>query len=287
MLRSRRLPGGQVTIGPRFLEDSEVKGLLFDCDGTLLDSMPLFYHSWVTVCPQFGLTMSENDFYGYAGMPLPDIVRDMHKKQLGADATDDFVKTFLTAKKKAHNLTEERLGHPAPIACVVQLAREAVAKGIPVCVATSGLRDHVEAHLSAAGLSDLFNATLGTIVCAADVPKGKPAPDIFVEAARRIGVRPEDCRAFEDGESGLIAAFSAGCHVVDVTFMSDYPSCVGLREAKAATTASRTWLQDPKLQPPSHVSGSSWRNALLVSVAVAGVAGALLAGYRAAMRRSS
>ena len=75
------LDGGQVTVGHRFLEDSEVKGLLFDCDGTLLDSMPLFYHSWVTVCPEFGLAMSEADFYGYAGMPLPDIVRDLHIKQ--------------------------------------------------------------------------------------------------------------------------------------------------------------------------------------------------------------
>lgn len=245
------LDGGQVTVGHRFLEDSEVKGLLFDCDGTLLDSMPLFYHSWVTVCPEFGLAMSEADFYGYAGMPLPDIVRDLHMKQLGTDCSDDFVTRFLDAKKKAHNLIEERLGHPKPIECVVQLAREAAAKGIPVCVATSGLRDHVEAHLAAAGLTDLFNAELGTIVCSADVPKGKPAPDIFIEAARRIGVRPDECRAFEDGESGLMSAFTAGCHVIDVTFMDHYPSCEGLRTAKAAAAMRRSWLQDPKLQPPS------------------------------------
>tara|TARA_B100000795_G_scaffold106534_1_gene78630 strand:- start:164 stop:520 length:357 start_codon:yes stop_codon:yes gene_type:complete len=85
---------------------------------------------------------------------------------------------------------------------------------------------------AAAGLADIFPREL--IVTAADVPKGKPAPDIYIEAARRIGVRPEDCRAYEDGESGLISAFHAGCQVVDVTCAHEYPSCEGLRVAKRA-----------------------------------------------------
>jgi len=193
------LADGAVTVGDHFVHDSQVKGLLFDCDGTLLDSMPLFFHSWPIACAKFGLTIDENAFYGYAGMPLPDIVRHLHNSQLGSEASEDFVKQFLAAKQAAHVAQERDLGHPKPIACVVALARDAVARGIPVCVATSGLRSHVEAHLTAAGLDDIFNARLGNIVCAADVPKGKPAPDIFIEAARRISVRPEECRAYEDG----------------------------------------------------------------------------------------
>ena len=252
----RDLPGGalpneQATVGTHFLADSEVKGLLFDCDGTLLDSMPLFLHSWTAVCPRFGLLMTMDDFYGYAGLPLPDIVRALHRTQLGGEAPDAFVDEFLAAKKAAHSQNEASMGHPEPIACVVAIARAAEAAGIPVAVATSGLRDHVESHLEHAGLDDLFNSAKGNVVTAADVPRGKPAPDIFVEAARRIGVDPAQCRAYEDGESGLMSAHAAGCHVIDVTAMRGYPSCDGLRRAKAEQARSRTWLpQKAGLPPP-------------------------------------
>ena len=139
------LPDGQRTIGPHFVADADLAGLLFDCDGTLIDTMPLFYHSWAEVCPQHGLSMSEGDFYGFAGKPLPDIVREMHRAQKGTDATDAFVAAFLAEKKRAHLQAEEKLGAPAPIACVVALARGALARGVPVCLATSGSREtHVE-----------------------------------------------------------------------------------------------------------------------------------------------
>ena len=91
-----------------------------------------------------------------------------------------------------------------------------------------------------AGLADIFPREL--IVTAADVPKGKPAPDIYLEAARRIGVSPAECRAYEDGESGLISAYLAGCHVVDVTHAHEYPTCEGLRAAKEAAAKERTWI---------------------------------------------
>ena len=237
------LPGGQLTVGPAFISDGDVQGLLFDCDGTLLDSMPLFLDSWLAVCPGFSLSMTMDAFYGFAGMPLPDIVRELHRTQLGGEATEQFVSDFLAAKKANHQQNESKAGHPARIECVCALARAAEAAGVPVAVATSGLRDHVESHLHHAGLSDLFNAKKNNIVCAADVPKGKPAPDIFVEAARRIGADPARCRAFEDGESGLQSAYLAGCHVIDVTYMDGYPSCDGLRRAKAAQAQSRDWVK--------------------------------------------
>ena len=234
------LHGGQRTVGPTIV--ASPKGLLFDCDGTLIDTMPLFYHSWPPACAHFGLVLSEDDFYSFAGKPLPDIVRELFKRQKGADASEEMVAEFLRIKKQAHHATEAKLGHPKAIGCVVRIARAAVAAGIPVCVATSGLRDHVEAHIASAGLSDLFNAKLNNIVCAAEVKRGKPAPDIFIEAARRLGVDPRECRAYEDGESGLISAHGAGCHVIDVTFMDEYPMTDGLRRAKELAEVQRTWL---------------------------------------------
>ena len=227
-------------VGPKRFDAP--RGLLFDCDGTLLDSMPLFFHSWLDVCPKFGLTMTEDEFYGFAGMPLPDIVRSLHRRCLGTEATDEFVDKFLAAKKRLHAANERVRGPPEPIHCVVALAREAKARGVPIAIATSGLREHVQGHLAAAGLEDLFSFELGNVVVAADVKRGKPAADIFIEAARRIGVHPSECRAFEDGESGLQSAYAAGCEVVDVTAMKGYPTCPGLQRAKLEAASKRTWL---------------------------------------------
>jgi beta-phosphoglucomutase-like phosphatase (HAD superfamily) len=241
MSTTTALPGGQITVGGKFLRDEDVQGLLFDCDGTLIDTMPLFFKSWEAVCPLFGLKMTLDDFYGVAGVPLPDIVKILHRTQKGSEATDEFVANFLAAKKANHAENEGKLGHPEPITCVVRIAREAEARGIPIALATSGLRDHVEDHLRHAGLDDLFNNERNNLVTAVEVAKGKPAPDIFIEAARRIGVDPSRCRAYEDGESGLQSAHAAGCHVVDVTAMDEYPSCEGLRRAKIAQARDRTW----------------------------------------------
>ena len=133
------------------------------------------------------------------------------------------------------------------IACVAAIARAWAARGVPVVCATSGLRDHVEPHLAAAGLSDLFPSD--KIVCAADLPKGrgKPLPDIFLRAAAVAGVDASHCVAYEDAEAGLKSAWAAGCAVVDVTGLPDYPLPEGLRAAKAAQVQRRDWL------PPSRI----------------------------------
>ena len=258
------LPGRQTTVGPKFIAWENLEGLLFDVDGTLIDTMPLFFKSWAKVCPDFGLSMTMDDFYGYAGKPLPDIVKALYRSQKGREATQEEVDTFLAAKKDNHKANEGKFGHPAPIACVVKIAREAVAAGIPCAVATSGLRDHVVDHLHHAGLDDLFNSTKNNIVCAAEVAKGKPAPDVYLEAAKRIGVDPAKCRAYEDGESGLISAYAAGCHVIDVTSMAEYPTCDGLQRAKLEQVRTRDWL--PKSPLPKAASCA------LVAVSIATVA---------------
>ena len=242
-MTSQALPGGQLTVGPKFIAEDDVEGYLFDCDGTLIDTMPGFFPSWPVACEKMGLrAMDENEFYGFAGKPLPDIVGALHQSQKGCAPSAEFVQEFLKEKKVAHAAHEAKSGPPPPIACVVEIARAAVASGKPVALATSGLRDHVEAHLAHAGLADLFNDAKGNLVCAAEVPNGKPAPDLFLEAAKRIGVDPARCRAYEDGESGLISAYRAGCHVIDVTQMDAYPMCDGLRRAKVKALAERSWL---------------------------------------------
>merc|ERR1712046_552736 len=93
-------------------------------------------------------------------------------------------------------------------------------------------------------LEGLFSRSRGNVVCAAEVQRGKPEPDIYLEAARRVGADPRFCRAYEDGESGLISAYRAGCHVIDVTYMDECPLVEGLRIAKKKAQAERDWLDD-------------------------------------------
>ena len=136
------------------------------------------------------------------------------------------------------------VGDDAPASAAAR-ARAHAAAGVPCVAATSGLREHVEAHLAAAGLGELFPSD--RIICAADLPKGcgKPKPDIFLRAAALVGADPARCVAYEDAEAGLEAAWRAGCHVVDVTDYPGYPLPDGLAKAKVRQRAARAWLVEP------------------------------------------
>jgi len=228
-------------LGGRLVE--EVQGALFDIDGTLLDTMPGFLPGWNITGEEFGLKMSEEVFYGFGGWALPDIIRKWHRDEKGTEASDAFVEEF-KAKLLATNAAREAAGelHAPPIACVVDVARAYQAKGVPVCAATSGDRRVVTEHLARAGLSDIFPSD--RVVCAQDLPpgRGKPQPDIFLRAAEILKADPARCVAYEDAESGLQAAWAAGCQVVDVRDFPGYPLAPGLKTIMEKQRAARQWL---------------------------------------------
>jgi len=232
-------------IGGRTVPEGKLQGALFDVDGTLVDTMTRWIPSWNDAGKQFGLTMSEDDFWAMAGWPVPEMVKQLVRDQKGEEATDEFVEEFLKAKMLAHRAREAQDGTPPPIAPVVELARAHVKAGVPIAAATSGLRDAVEHHLGANGLLELFPPE--RIVCAADLPpgRGKPKPDIFLRAAELLGAAPELCVVYEDAESGLQAGWEAGCQVVDVRDLPGYPLSRGLAAAMGKQRAERAWLQQP------------------------------------------
>ena len=181
------------------------RGLIFDCDGTLVDSMPLHYRAWVAVLERYALEFSEARFYQWAGVPVAEIVRRLAGEQ-GRTVDAALIGAERDAYFHALPPTELR-----PVARVVDIARRFHGK-VPMAVATGSTRASAEASLRAIGVLDLFDTVIG----AQETPRPKPAPDAFLVAAERIRVTPSACVAFEDGEAGLEAARAAGMHVVDV-----------------------------------------------------------------------
>ena len=186
----------------------EFAGYIFDLDGTLIHTMPLHYRAWDAALHHHGLmeTLNEDLFYSLGGVPTVRVA-----ELLGAHYR-------LALNPHEVEVTKERMflerldavGHIAP---VVAFARR-VALTHPIAIATGGQREIALPALKAAGLQDLFSI----VVTPRDVGpgRGKPAPDMFLLAAEKMGVAAERCLVFEDAEPGIRAAQAAGMAVVRV-----------------------------------------------------------------------
>jgi beta-phosphoglucomutase family hydrolase len=183
------------------------QGLIFDCDGTLADTMPLHWVAWQKVTARHGVHFTEDRFYALGGVPSRHILAMLRDEQgLSIDP-------LAVAKEKEHAYLET-LHQVGPIEQVLAIAREHRGR-VPMAVASGGTRKVINDVLVHLGIRDWFQA----VVTSEDVIHQKPAPDIFLEAARRIGVAPERCRAFEDTDLGMQAIRSAGMDAIDVRHM--------------------------------------------------------------------
>lgn len=188
----------------RFDIPAGVRGLIFDCDGTLTDSMPVHYRAWSKTLGDHGVPFSEETFYSLGGVPSDKIIALMserHGVPLDAPAV---------AKEKEENFLK-LLHHVEPVDAVVALARQQHG-GRKMAVASGGFRWVIDQQLRHLGVAELFDA----VVTAEDTERHKPEPDVFLEAARRLGVEPEACLVFEDADLGVEAARRAGMAVIDV-----------------------------------------------------------------------
>lgn len=189
-----------------------IKGIIFDCDGTLADTMPLHWRAWQTITSRHQLRLAEQQFYALGGVPSRDILKMLSREQ---GVTLDAL--AVAREKEAEYLP--LIAQVEPINAVVGVAREHYGK-IPMAVASGGTRHVIEHVLEHLGIRHLFDA----VVTTEDVVNQKPAPDIFLEAARRIGVLPKYCRAYEDTDLGIQAIRAAGMEAVDVRHLLRTPS---------------------------------------------------------------
>jgi beta-phosphoglucomutase family hydrolase len=185
------------------IPDREFSAYIFDCDGTLADTMPLHYRAWKRIVAELGGSFPKELFYQWGGKPTAQILsllRDEHGLKV-----DDVQK----AAQRKEEYFLEMIDEVKPIEAVLQIARRWY--GIkPIAVASGGFRRQIERTLDALGIRSLFN----TVVCVEDYARGKPFPDPFLEAARRLNVLPADCVVFEDSPLGVQAAQAAGMQCV-------------------------------------------------------------------------
>ncbi len=181
-----------------------IKGLIFDCDGTLADTMPLHWHAWQMVTQRHGLYFPEDRFYSLGGVPSRDIL-----KMLAGEQGRSLDHIAVAHEKEETYLP--LMAQVQPVQAVVEIAKANYGK-IPMAVASGGTEKIITLVLDQLKIRHLFTA----IVTSEMVKNQKPAPDIFLEAARRIGVEPKFCRAYEDTDLGLQAIRAAGMDAVDV-----------------------------------------------------------------------
>jgi beta-phosphoglucomutase family hydrolase len=181
-------------------------GYIFDCDGTLVDTMPLHYRAWNVAMQRAGLAgqLDEDLFYSLGGVPTRRVAELLGEHyRLALDPDRVFV--------EKEEIFLELQGELQVIPAVVDFARR-VAKEAPVSVASGGPKPIVRHTLERVGLADLFPI----VVTPEDVRHGKPAPDMFLLAAQQMGVPPERCLVFEDADPGVQAAKAAGMRWVFV-----------------------------------------------------------------------
>lgn len=187
----------------------EYAALIFDCDGTLTDSMPVHYVAWHRTMSGYGISFPEDRFYALGGMPSDKIVRLLAGEQgILVDAN-----RAATEKENAFLTLIHLLEPILPVMAVAEHFRHK----LPMAVASGGFREVVQQQLNQIGCGDWFDS----VVAAEDTDRHKPEPDVFLEAARRVGVSPQRCLVYEDSDLGISAAKTAGMDYVDVrTFFS-------------------------------------------------------------------
>ncbi|MBL7254295.1 HAD family phosphatase [Actinoplanes sp. LDG1-01] len=186
------------------LPEGEFDAYLFDCDGTIADSMPIHYLAWQRALSEYGAKFGEELFYAWGGRTPASVIVDLNEQQ-GLAMPVDLV------NERREQFFQELLPDVQAVPEVLEHILSAYGK-LPFAVVSGSSRESVTASLNALGLLDRFDV----MVCAGDYLNGKPDPECFLAAAALLGVAPERCVVFEDTDFGMRAAAAAGMAAVRV-----------------------------------------------------------------------
>ncbi|WP_348269961.1 HAD family phosphatase [Edaphobacter paludis] len=199
------------------------KAYLFDCDGTIADSMPLHYIAWRSVLAEWKCEFSEEVFYAWGGMPATEIISTLNQRHGLAMPVEEI-------SRRKEDLYFAALPQLKAVPEVLEHIEDQFGQ-IPFAVVSGSTKDSVVASLESLKILDRFD----TLVCAGDYARSKPDPEPFLMAAERLGVAPECCLVFEDTDMGVQAATAAGMASVKVPapwerVRFDEPLLSGVRE---------------------------------------------------------
>ncbi|MCU7551920.1 HAD-IA family hydrolase [Chitinophagaceae bacterium LB-8] len=181
------------------LSAGDYKAFLYDCDGTLADNMAAHKEAFVKVAANFDIELDDSIIDELAGCPTHIVVQEISNRYQKAFDLDQFVNL------KREMFFDEFIQHTKPIQFVVDHLKTN-GTNVKIGVVSGGNRKTVQKTLTVLGIIDMIDV----LVCAGETPNGKPFPDPFLLAAEKLGVSPEQCMVFEDGEPGVQAAEAAG-----------------------------------------------------------------------------
>lgn len=191
---------------------SHLEAVIFDHDGVLVDSEPIAHEIWCDILDEAGVRYDRAEVHGFVGLTDPDAHATMADRP-GMPPLDQFLAMY--ESRRDARFTEEL--RPFPDA--YQTVRVLAAEGVPLGVATNAPRSLLEMSLDLTGLGRYFQVK----VARTDVPRGKPAPDVYLEAARLLATAPDRCLAIEDSMTGARAAAAAGMRVVTIARNGEAP----------------------------------------------------------------
>ena len=187
--------------------------VIWDVDGTLVDTAELHFEAWQRLAAEIGKTYSREDFAGTFGWRNPEIIPLVFGKHYTPAEIDE-----LGERKEIYYRAEAEKGLDL-LPGVLDLVRGLRDAGFAQAVGSSAPRGNVEMILDMTGLREFITES----VAMEDVTRGKPDPEVFVSAARKLGVPPSSCLVFEDAPVGIRAAKSGGMKAVGVTFVKHHP----------------------------------------------------------------